>query len=163
MEQLHKAVRPQVFQLFGDAILIMNHNTGTFATIAKGTGTVVDQLAARFTFAATSGKGMSTFMAHAITDVAKLGDIIGNLGGTFGNVFKVIPGFAAGLLTIADVFTKVLEAASRAAEPVLRWVLLLHGYILYTGLAVTASLAFVGAVANLAKQFVTFAAGAVLG
>jgi intein/homing endonuclease/transposase-like protein len=162
MEALHKAVQPQVYQLFGDAIKIMTNRSGEFATIAKSTGTVIDQLAARLTYAITSGNGFSQFTHQAVTDVAKLGDSIGNVFGIFGNFFKVIPGFAAGLLTIGDDFTKVLEAASAAAEPVLRWVLLLHGYILYSGLAVTATLAFIGGVANLAKQFITFGAGAVL-
>ena len=162
MEKLHKAVRPQVFQLFGDAITIMRSRTGEFATIAKSTGTVIDQLAARVTFAITSNKSFSKFASQAVTDVAKLGDSIGNVFGIFGNFFKAIPGFAAGLLTIGDDFTKVLEAASAAAVPVLKWTLLLHGYILYTGLAVSATLAFIGGVANLARQFFTFAAGSVL-
>ena len=162
MEKLHKAVRPQVFQLFGDAITIMKARTGEFATIAKSTGTVIDQLAARITFAITSNKSFSKFARQAVTDVAKLGDSIGNVFGIFGNFFKVIPGFATGLLTIGDNFTKILEKASAAAEPIIKWTLLLHGYILYTGLAVTASLALIGGIANLAKQFVTFAAGSVL-
>jgi hypothetical protein len=161
-EALHKAVQPQVYQLFGDALTIIHSKTGQFATIAQATGTVVDRLAARITYAVTQGGGFNTFMGHAVTDVAKLGDSIGNVAGIFGNFFKVIPGFATGLLTIGDDFTKVLEAASAAAEPVIKWTLLLHGYILYTGLAVTVTLAFIGGIANLAKQFVTFASGSVL-
>jgi hypothetical protein len=169
MEALHDAVRPQVYQLFGDAMTVMRSRTGTFAQVAKQTGTVIDQLAARMTYAITSSNKLGTsttqlsaFWKTAITDVSKLGDSIGNLFGIFGNLFRAIPGFAAGLLTIGDDFTKILESASAAAVPVLKWVLLLHGYILYTGLAVTGTLAFVGAMANLARQFVTFAAGSVL-
>jgi len=169
MENLHNAVRPQVYQLFGDALTVMNSRTGTFAQVAKQTGTVIDQLAARMVYAVTAGNKLGTsttqlsgFWKTAITDASKLGDSIGNLFGIFGNLFRAIPGFAAGLLTIGDDFTKILETASAAAIPVLKWVLLLHGYILYTGLAVTGTLAFIGAVANLAKQFVTFAAGSVL-
>lgn len=162
MEALHRAVRPQVYQIFGDALAIMKSRTGEFATVAKGTGTVLDQLAARITFAITSNKQFGSFMSHAVTDVSKLGDSIGNIFGIFGNFFKVIPGFATGLLTIGDDFTKILEKASAAAEPILRVGLLLHGWILYTGLAVTASLAFVGAMANLIRAFITFGAGLVL-
>jgi hypothetical protein len=169
MENLHKAVRPQVYQLFGDALTVMNSRTGTFAQVAKKTGTVVDQLAARMVYALTSSNKLGTstnqlsgFWRTAITDVSKLGDSIGNLFGIFGNLFRALPGFAAGLLTIGDDFTKILETASAAAVPLLKWVLLLHGYVLYTGLAVTATLAFIGGVANLAKQFFTFAAGSVL-
>lgn len=169
LENLHKAVQPQVYQLFGDALRIMNSRQGTFAQVAKATGTVLDQLGARITYAITStGKlgtstdKLSAFWKTAISDVTKLGDSIGNVFGIFGNLFKAIPGFASGLLTIGDDFTKILEAASAAIVPLLSWILLLHGYILYTGLAVTATLAFIGGLANLAKQFVTFAAGPVI-
>jgi hypothetical protein len=169
MEALHRSVRPQVYQLFGDAMIVMKSRTGTFAQVAKQTGTVIDQLAARMVYAVTSGNKLGTsttqlsgFWKTAITDVSKLGDSIGNLFGVFANLFKALPGFAAALLTIGDDFTKILEAASAAAVPVLKWILLLHGYILYTGLAVTVSLAFIGGLANLAKLFVTFAKDSVL-
>ena len=147
----------------------MNSRTGTFAQVAKQTGTVLDQLGARIVAAVTASNKLGTsttqlsgFWRQAVIDVSKLGDSIGNLFGIFGNLFKAIPGFAAELLSLGDGFTKILENASAALVPVIKWTLLLHGYILYTGLAFSATLAFIGGLANLARQFVTFAASSVL-
>lgn len=162
LEKLHDAVEPQVYQIFGDALNIMNSRAGTFTTLAKGAATVVDQLAARFTAAVTSGSSMSGFLKNAVPDLAKLGDTIGNIGGIFGNIFSVIPGIATKLLTMVDVLSKVAEAATRVAEPVIRVGLAIHGYLLWSGLAVTASLALAGAIANLAVAMVTFAGGALV-
>ena len=45
-----------VFQLFGDALTIMNKKTGVFASVATGAGKVVDNLATRMTVAITSAR-----------------------------------------------------------------------------------------------------------
>jgi hypothetical protein len=161
MEALHKAVQPQVYQLFGDAITIMNSKTGEFSKLALGTGTVLDRLGARFAVAVTSGNTFSTFMKNAIPDVAKIGDSLGNLGGVFGNLMKAVPGYANVLLNLFDTFTKIAETATRVAEPVIAVGLALHGFILYTGLAVTASLALIGAMGRLIVSFFTFSASTV--
>jgi hypothetical protein len=163
MEALHKAVQPQVYQLFGDALTIMNAKTGEFSQLALGTGTILDRLGARFANAVTSGNTFSVFMKNAIPDVAKIGDSLGNLGGVFGNLMKAVPGYANVLLNLFDGFTKIAETATRVAEPVIAVGLALHGFILYTGLAVTASLAMIGGLATLTKSFFTFSASAVSG
>src|ERR1017187_925558 len=136
LETLHKAVQPQAYQLFGDAITIMNSKTGEFSQLALGTGTVLDRLGARFANAVTSGNGFSGFMKNAIPDVRQIGDSIGNLGGVFGNLMKAVPGYANVLLNLFVRFTKIAETATRVAEPVIAVGLALHGFILYTGLAV---------------------------
>jgi cell wall-associated NlpC family hydrolase len=156
MEQLHKAVQPQVYQLFGDAITIMNAKTGIFQSVAKGTATVVDQLAARMTYAITQGGGFSQFMQHAVHDAAGLGAVIGNVAGTFGNLGRAIPGIAEVLLSVAVGFTNVVEHVSAATIGITRWILILHGAVLWTGLAVTAIAAFAGAMARLVLAFVEF-------
>src|ERR1019366_3817552 len=163
MEALHKAVQPQVYQLFGDALTIMNAKTGEFSQLALGTGTILDRLGARFANAVTSGNTFSVFMKNAIPDVAKIGDSLGNLGGVFGNLMKAVPGYANVLLNLFDGFTKIAETATRVGEPVIAVGLALHGFILYTGLAVTASLAMIGGLATLTKSFFTFSASAVSG
>jgi hypothetical protein len=153
LEALHKAVEPQVYQLFGDALTIANSKTGEFSKLVMGTGTVLDQLGARFTVAVTSGNGFSTFMRNAIPDVARIGDSLGNLGGVFGTLFKAVPGYANVLLNLFDTFTRIAETAVRIAEPVIAAGLALHGFILYTGLAVTAAVALYGALGKLAVSF----------
>jgi hypothetical protein len=138
MEQLHNAVRPQVYQLFGDALLIMNSRTSEFSQLAKATGTVVDQLAGRLTNAIVSGNGLSQFMRNAVKDVQQLGTLIGNLGGIFGNVFKAFPGYANILLGIAVAVTHVIEQVSALAAPLVNAGLWFHGFIVWAGLATTA-------------------------
>jgi len=154
--QLAAAVKPQVYQLFGDALLVMNKRSGAFNTVATGTGRVLDQLAARFVFAVTSGSGVNKFMEHAVEDVAKLGDSIGNLGGIFGAVFRAVPGYAEILLSVGDAITKVIESFTQFAEPVIAAGLLLHGFFIYGGLAVTVSLALVAGVVKLIGAFGKF-------
>ncbi len=156
-QQLAEAVRPEVYQLFGEALVDAQHSTGGFAYVAKATGTSLDQLGARFVYATTQGKGVSVFMKNAATDAAGFGTLLGNLGGIFGNVFKAVPGYAEILLSFADSFTAVLETVTRIGEPVIHFALVLHGAVIYLGLAVTATLGFVGALGKLVVSFVTFA------
>ena len=136
--RLQASVKPQVFSLFGDALTVANHQTGSFATLATGAGSALDQLDSRFTVAITSGKGFSTFAAGAAADLGKIGTVVGNLGGVFGNVFKDMPGYAEDFLNLAVAGSHFLEVASAAAGPVIKAGLALHGAFLYGGLAVTA-------------------------
>lgn len=131
-------VQPEVYTLFGEALGVIGHNTGAFTTLAYGAGQVLDQLGARLEVAVTSGGAFHVFLANAVTDLAKLGDIVGNLGGVLGNVFRAVPGYAQTLLNLADAGSKVLEWASGVTEPLLQAGLALHGAWLYAGLGVTA-------------------------
>jgi hypothetical protein len=133
------AVRPQVYQLFGDALLVVTRNAGMFTTLAKQTGTVLDQLGARLSAALTSGNGFNVFLRNAVNDVAKLGDIVGNLGGILGNVLRTVPGYAQYMLNFADGVTKVGEAVtgSGLVQGIMRFGLAAHGAIIYTGLLAT--------------------------
>ena len=155
-EKLAASVKPEVYQLFGDALVVMGKRGGAFNTVAIETGRVLDQLAARFVLAVTSGSGVNKFMSNAVTDVRLLGDSIGNLGGIFGAVFRAVPGYAEILLTVGDGITKVLEAATRAAEPVIAVGLALHGFFIYGGAAVTASLALVASLVKVGAAFGKF-------
>jgi hypothetical protein len=132
------AVQPQVYQLFGDALYIAGQRGNAFVALAHSAGTVIDQLAARFTAAVTSGNGFGVFLRNATSDLSRLGDITGNVFGVFGNLLKVMPGYAQVLLTVADDFTKVAETASRVAAPVIGIGLAAHGAALYAGLLGTA-------------------------
>jgi hypothetical protein len=141
MEKLHQAVRPAVYQVFGDALTIMNEKTGLFKTLALGTSQVVEHLAARMTVAITSGNGMSEFMKNAVPDVAKLGDAFGNLFGIIGNILHVMPGYAQILLTFGDGLLHILEIATKVAEPFIGLGLAVHGFIVWAGLGATVALA----------------------
>jgi hypothetical protein len=136
--KLQNSVKPQVYSLFGDALTVANHQTGSFATLATGAGSALDQLGARFTLAITNGKGFGTFATGAAADLQKIGTVIGNMGGVFGNVFKDMPGYAEDFLNLAVAGSHLLEVASAVIGPVLKVGLTLHGAFLYGGLAITA-------------------------
>lgn len=137
MEQLHHAVTPYIFQLYGDALLLVSRRQGDFARLAVGAGHAVDQLAARFVVAATNGGVLSQFLAKAVPDIGLLGTIIGNLGGILGAVFGALPGYAFVLFSFLAVLTHIVEVAFIAIEPLLRVGLAFHGVFIYAGLAVT--------------------------
>lgn len=139
MEKLHDAVRPAVYQIFGDALTVMNSRAGLFHDLALGTAGVMTHLAARMTVAITSGKGISEFMKNAVPNVAKLGDSFGNLFGIIGNILHVMPGYAQILLDFGDNLLKLAEWASKAGEPLLKIGLAVHGFIVWAGLGVAAA------------------------
>jgi len=158
-QKVAAAVQPQVYQLFGEALNTINHNGTAFSTMATGAGNVLDQLGARIEVAVTSGNGLNTFATTAVNDLGKLTNSLGNVTGIFGDLLKVVPGYANVLLTLGDNATKGAEGITAMAEPLLKVGLAAHGAILYTGLLGTAfaSLARGGAtmVGNLAEKLGT--------
>jgi hypothetical protein len=155
-KDLEASVKPQVYQLFGDALVVMSKNTGMFAGVAKATGTILDQLGARFTYAIESGGSMTQFWTTAEMDVNKLGDSFGSLFGIIGNLLHAVPGYAQILLVFGAAILHVIEMFTAAAEPVIHWGLILHGAIVYTGLAVTAIGVLAIGLNKLAASFLTF-------
>ena len=152
------AVRPQVYQLFGDALLILGRRTGTFSQLATSAGTALDQLGARFTFAITHGSGFSGMLAHAGQDLAGWGNLVGNIGGILGTLMKQVPGYAEYLLSFADGLTRIAEVATSVAAPVIHFGMVAHGALLYAGLggtlaakAISGSLGFISSMAEKAS------------
>jgi hypothetical protein len=140
------AVQPQVYTLFGEALVFANSGTGQFQKLATGAGKVLDDLGARFVFATTQGKGFSTFADKATSDLSAWGTGIGNVGGIIGNLLKVLPGYAEQLASVFDGVTHAIEVVT--GSPLGSWVLGIglaaHGALFYigllgTGLAVLAS------------------------
>src|SRR5579875_2086016 len=146
--KLQAAVKPEVYQLFGDYLTIAGRQTGGFSTLATSAGSVLDQLGARFTVAVTQGSGFSSFMTKAAGDLSGLGTSIGNVGGIIGNVMKAVPGYAEDLLQVGVAGTHVAENLSAMAVPVLKTGLALHGAFFYGGLAVTGFAKLMPAAAN---------------
>src|ERR1039457_2521310 len=136
-QNLQNAVKPQVYQLYGDALTIISGKSGALTKVVTATGSALDQLGARFTVAVTSGNGFGGIMASGAQDVLKLGTVIGNLGGTLGNLLKAMPGYAEIFLNLWVAFSRGLEVLTAVTIPILNVGLALHGLIIYAGLAVT--------------------------
>jgi Lysozyme like domain len=137
--QLSDAVRPQVYSLLGDALQVINSRTGELSKLATGAGQVFDQLGARVALALKSS-GFSQFLANAVPDLQKLGNVAGNVFGVIGNLLKTMPGYAERLLTALQGVTHGLEVitGSSIVQGLLHAGLSLHGLWLYGGLAATA-------------------------
>jgi hypothetical protein len=137
-QSLANAVKPEVYTLFGDALVIVEKNMGGVQKLAVDTGKVVDQLALRITSALTSGS-LNKLIANGPADLAQLGTLVGNIFGIIGNVLKVLPGYAQQIFGALDAVTKAIEGVT--ASPFVQWLLQVglagHAFILWVGLAVT--------------------------
>lgn len=142
LEKLHDAVRPQVYQIFGDALEVIKAHTGDFQRIVAQTSPVVGQLAGRMTAALTTGHAFDIFTKNAADSLKGLGNSFGNVFGAIGNILNVVPDYAQKLLSFGVVVTGLIENFTRLIEPVLRWGLALHGAFIYIGLATTLAVAF---------------------
>jgi hypothetical protein len=147
LQRAQNAANPQVYELLGDAIEVAGKKSGDFAKLSQATGTVVDQLGERITAALTSG-GLDKFMANAVPDLSKLGNLFGNLFGVIGNLLNAVPGYAEKLLTLGVAISGVLEWVTRVAEPFIAFGLAMHGAIIWIGLLVSAAVLVEGVLAG---------------
>lgn len=159
IQKLQNSLQPTVWELTGDAINVMNARAGTFATVVHEVNTVVENLAARMTAAFTSS-GFNEFMKNGALDAQRFGDIIGNLGGAFGNIAKAVPGYAMIIEQAFVVLTSAIEKVTSLTIPLMNVVMAFHGFVLYVGLAVTAGVAFSVGMVNMVARMFTFVAAA---
>ena len=136
---MQNAVKPEVYQLAGEAIDTMSNKMGVFRQLAAGTGTVLDQLGARAEVAISSS-GMNVFLKNATSDLQVLGTTIGNVFGIFGNLLKSMPGYAQIISNAIEHATGALEdiTSSGIAQGAIKTGLAFHGAAIYIGLAATA-------------------------
>ena len=154
MKSLGDAVKPEVYQLFGQALVVMNAKAGEFSKIAADAGKALDVLGARAAAALVSG-GVGQFLSRGPQDLAKIGDVIGNIFGIVGNLLKTMPGYAEKLLGVLDAVTHGIENVTGSG--LVQWLisagLWFHGAILYGGLAATAFILVGNALVGLAAKF----------
>lgn len=150
--QVARAVQPSVYSVFGAALSVINSRIGEFRSLATGVGGVIQQIAAR-SAAALNSAGVSQFMRNAVGDFRVLGNIVGNVFGTIGNLLKSLPGYAQPLFQAIQGITGALEwlTASGAVQDILRIGLAFHGAVLWAGIATTAVLGLGRAFIALAK------------
>jgi hypothetical protein len=161
-QRLAGSVQPEVYQLFGQVLVMMSSKTGEFATVAQGAGRVVDELGARFVAAVTAGNGLGGFMKNAVSDLSELGDVTFNFFGALGNILKVMPGYAEDLLGVLDGLSKAFEAitASPITQFLVQSFLYFHGFTLWVGLAASATVVLGNALVGLAAKLGLAEAGA---
>lgn len=138
-DKLAAAAQPHVYQILGDALVVLQSRSGTLAKLVSGAGQAFDQLAARATSALVSS-GASVFLKNAVSDLSQIGTVVGNIFGIVGNLLKAMPGYAERLLGLLQSVTHGLETftASPIVQGVAKVGLAFHGAALYMGLAGTA-------------------------
>lgn len=136
VQKLAQAVQPNVYVMFGEALAVVNSKTDMFTQLASASAKVLNDLGARFVYAVTQSNTFGTIMSHAAADLAGWGNLIGNFGGIFGNVMKVLPGYAEMLLGALNGVTHAIEmlTGSGIGQWFLKIGLAAHGALFYVGL-----------------------------
>lgn len=152
-DKMATVIRPEIWQLYGDALTLAGGKISLIGQLATGTGGVLDKLAARVVvWAQNSSRGIETFFQVGAHDLAGLGQFFSNLGNAFLNLIKVTQtthvdqvflGFLIALSKLLDLITKL-------PTPLLAFVVGLHAVYLWGGLASTIVLQLLGPLRSLA-------------
>lgn len=131
------AVKPSVMELFGEALYAVQQNSGSLAPVLASLGQGLDQIGAR---AINAMHSTGQFMEHGKEDVLGLFNAFGSLFGIFGNIMRVVPGYAEVLLQFGNDFLHVAEivTGNNWVQDILKSFMALHGAIFYGGLFGTA-------------------------
>ena len=135
--KLQNAIRPAVFQLFGDALTVINSKGSAFAELATGAAKVLENFGARLAIATTKGGAFGVFLENAVPDLKYLGDSLAHFGSILGSLLKALPGYAEILLRLGDAVLAVGARFAALIEPLLRLGLIAHGAIVWGGLLTT--------------------------
>ena len=147
-DALASKIRPQVWQLYGDALNLVGGRMGLLGQIALKTGNYIDTLAAKFiVFVSSPGfqQGMTTLVKAGMVVLGQLGDIFHHLGIALVEFAKVAASthIAEDLLSIVDAGAKLLDLILKLPTPILAVAVGLHGLYLWGGLLATGLLSLI--------------------
>lgn len=137
--ELQQIVQPQVYELFGDALTVLNHQGGAFNVIVQETGAYLEKLGAKIAIMLTSGgNGLLNFFQTGAKDLAIIGKGFDSLFVIFGALIKAtaLTHIAEDLAMVGDEVLKFVSLIAKIPTPLLAGILALHGIILWGGLAV---------------------------
>jgi hypothetical protein len=140
-DKMASVIRPQVFQLLGDALGGAHNQLGIFDKLAEGTGAVLDRFAARIIVDMQGGQnGITKFVNTGTFMLQKLGIIAQNIGHVLAQLIRVAEqtGIAEKIVTVTAAFTGLLKVVADLPVPLLAIVAAFHGIYLWAGLATTA-------------------------
>lgn len=127
------AVKPSVMELFGEALYGVQKNSGGLADTLAQLGTGLDQLGAR---AINAMNSTGQFMRTGSQDALGLLNAFGSLFGVFGNLMRIVPGYAAVLLQFGNDWLHIAEVitGNNWVQDILKAFMALHGAIFYGGM-----------------------------
>jgi cell wall-associated NlpC family hydrolase len=154
-DKLASKIRPEIWQLYGDALNLVTGRAGTLGQIAVKTGTYLDQLAAKVVvFISSPGfqQGLTTLVKAGFGVLRQLGDIFRNLGQALVEFAKVAQTthIAEDLLAIINAAAKLLDLILKLPTPILAVAVGLHGLYLWGGLLATGIVALLSPLRGLA-------------
>jgi hypothetical protein len=166
LEKLHAQVRPQVWQVYGDAIDVATAKTGLFNQLAVATGRELDRLAGRLAVdLSRSGGGLQTFLSVGAHDLAGLGEFFHNIGTALLSFIKITQETHVDQYFL-DFFiglSKVLDLITKLPTPLLAVAVGLHAFWLWGGLAATVVLQLLTPLRSLALALGAVDAASVTG
>jgi len=140
ISKLNAAVKPSLYQIFGDALSLMGTNSNALDTGLKSVGSTLDQVAARVSLALGKGNGLGGFLTAASKDLGGVLNVMVSVGGIADNLLHSVPGTAAVLLHGVEDTTSALErlTSSGVVQGITKVGLGLHSIVLWGGLGATA-------------------------
>jgi hypothetical protein len=139
LNKLNAEFKPQVIEVWGDALTVANSNSGLLVSLLKTATSWVDQFAARMVVDfQDGGSALKNLIDAGSKDLALLGTIGATLGNILLNFVKVteITHVAQDLLGVIEVLAEAVDEVSKLPAPLLAVVVGLHALYLWGGLAV---------------------------
>ncbi len=142
-DKMASVIRPETWELYGDALDLVAGRMSLITRIAETTGAVLDRIGGRvvaYIDTPSVQKGFENLIAVGVHFAEQWGRIFLNLGTVLYHLFQAaeITHIAEDLTAFAEAVSKVLEVISRLPPWVLALGLGLHGLYIWGGLAVTA-------------------------
>jgi predicted nucleic acid-binding Zn-ribbon protein len=144
-DKLARVIRPEVWQLYGDALTLVGGRMGLIGRIAESTGRTIDTLAARFTVwlnTPSVQQGFAHLIAAGLGFARQFGQIFKNLGDAILGFLKAaeMTHIAEDIGVVLIALTKLLDLVAHLPTPLLAAAFGLHALYLWGGLASTALL-----------------------
>lgn len=141
-DTIEKHIEPSVLIAFGEYMQVIGKNGQALGTVLAGVGKVVDVWGAALVDWSTKATKSFDNLVHSGTgDFALIGEGFHQLFRIIGDLIKDMPGIVHVLLPLGDAFLKTTAAAIEFLGPLLKIGLLIHGVLIYAGLAITAVVA----------------------
>ncbi len=148
-DQVQRAIQPSILIAFGEYMQTVGKNGSALGTILAGVGHVIDHWGASFVqWLGKAQAGFNNLAKSGTGDFALIGEGFHQLFRIIGMIIKDMPGIVHVMLPAGDAFLKLVGNVVSALGPVLKFGLLLHGVVIYAGLATTAVIALGRAVAG---------------
>lgn len=136
-QALAKAMAPQVLELYGGALNLINQNGTTMNSVVAQVVTGFDDWIAKLDLFMSTSKDSGAIMKDGVEVLHQFETAMDNLGVAFHNFMAADPGTVHYLLDLFDDFTKLIEIVSEIPAPILEAGLALHSFLIYGGLLVT--------------------------